>query len=74
MALIIVACRFAESEKSVNRENAPWFRVIFALAKIKLGEAQEVLAEIRSDKAIKRHVFCFFLQLFLSKRKSWDKE
>ena len=33
---------FAESEKSVNRENAPWFRVIFAPAKIELGEAQEV--------------------------------
>ena len=64
MALIIVACRFAESEKSVNRENAPWFRVIFALAKIKLGEAQEVLAEIRSDKAIKRHVFSLLLPLF----------
>jgi len=53
------------AKKSANRENAPWFRVNFALAKFQLGEAQEVLAYIRSDKAIKRHVFFFFLPLFL---------
>ena len=55
--LYIDAHRFAESVKSANRKNAPWFRVNFALAKFQLGEAQEVLTNIRSDKAIKRHVF-----------------
>jgi len=61
---------FADLDKSANRKNAPWFRVIFAPAKIELGEAQEVLEKRRTDGAIKRHVFCFFLKLFLSKRKS----
>jgi len=42
------------------------------LVKFELGKAQEVLAYSRTDQAIKRHVFCLFLQLFLSKRKSWQ--
>ncbi len=62
--LIIGAHHFAESEKSANRENAPWFRVNFDLAKLGLGEAQEVLAYSRSDKAIKRHVFLLLLPRF----------
>jgi hypothetical protein len=36
--------RFAESEKFDICENSPWFRVIFAGAKIELGEAKELLA------------------------------
>ena len=31
------------TNKSVNHKNAPWFRAIFALAKMGHGEAQEVL-------------------------------
>jgi hypothetical protein len=54
MALIIGAHHFAESKKSANGENAPWFRVNFAGAKFPLGEAQEVLEHSRSDKAINR--------------------
>ena len=38
--------------------------------KFPLGEAKEVWVESRTDQPIKRHVFCLFLQLFLSKRKS----
>ena len=60
---------FAESKKSANRKNAPWFRVNFAFAKFQLGEAQYVLVNIRSDKAINLKGFWFFLPLFLSKRK-----
>jgi hypothetical protein len=56
-----LACAFADHKKSVNRKNAPRFRVIFAPAKIELGEAQEVLEKRRTDGAIKRHGFCFFL-------------
>ena len=59
---------FAESEKSVNRENSPWFRVIFAPAKIELGEAKEVLAKSRTDKAINLQGFCFFATFFSKKK------
>ena len=55
--LYIDAHRFAESVKSANRKNAPWFRVNFAAAKFQLGEAQEVFAYSGSDRVIKRHVF-----------------
>ena len=62
---------FAESKKSINRENSPWFRVNFAKAKFPLGEAKEVLFYIRTDKADKScKDFCLFLQLFLFERKS----
>jgi len=39
---IVYYPRYADREKSAKRKNAPWFRVIFAQAKIKLGEAQEI--------------------------------
>jgi len=43
---------FADREKVVKRFTVPWFRVIFAEAKIKLGEAQEVFMNSCTDKAI----------------------
>jgi hypothetical protein len=55
---------FAESEKSAYRENSPWFRVNFALAKFPLGEAKEVLVYSRTDKAINRQGFPLLLQRF----------
>ena len=45
---------FADSEKYANPKNAPWFRVNFALAKLGLGEAQDVSIHSRSDKALNR--------------------
>jgi hypothetical protein len=60
---------FAESEKSANRKNAPWFRVNFAFAKFQLGEAQDVLVNIRSDKPDKScKDFCFFATFFSKKK------
>ena len=65
----------ASGEKSVNHKNAPRFRVNFAGAKFQLGEAQDVLAYGRTEKADKScKDFCLFLQLFLSKRKSRKKD
>jgi hypothetical protein len=37
-------------------------------AKIKLGEAQEVLVKSRSDKAINLQGFCFFVTFFSKKK------
>jgi hypothetical protein len=39
--------------KSVYHKNSPWFRVNFAKAKFQLGEAKEVSAHSRTDKADK---------------------
>jgi len=38
------------------------------VAKIELGEAQEVLAHIRTDEAINLQGFCFFATFFSKKK------
>ena len=59
---------FIESEKFEQGEFSPRFRVIFASAKIKLGEAKDVFAHISTDKAINLQGFCLFFVTFFSQR------
>ena len=73
--LIMGMYHFAESEKSVNRKNAPWFRVNFVRYEQNFNSGRRkkflFISELtKADKSCKD--FCLFLQLFLSKRKSWS--
>ena len=60
---------FADHNESAKRKNAPWFRVIFAIAKIELGEAQEVLIKSRSDGSDKTARFLPLFATFSLKEK-----
>jgi hypothetical protein len=50
MVLIMVAHCFVGSKKFIYRFNSPWFRAIFAPAKMGHGEAKELFAKGRTDR------------------------
>ena len=66
--------RFADHKKFANHSHASRFRRMFAVkrANITSGERRDPSLIFGTEKAINRQGFCFFLPLFLSKRKRGD--